>query len=293
MVSHKSNLDIYKATRKIASKSLANALRTIMSRKSVSEVGLRGEWLKELRKHSEIFPDGWYMPPPHGIGVLFATDENPRRINFKTLRTKNYWPREDIVLNKKNGMLVVYASPVNRDGGIIGDFGLTIYLGEKSEIRNHLRNCFNTVYQIFENLETGTTLSEFYNSSEILFAKKGLVNNWWLSRSDPTGINMGHTIPSTYEGWSNKEVKVLQRGDWKKVCSLISGKREFINAREQAKIKPGMALSVEPRLKIKNDLKTPSGWFHAVALFKEKGGKELLTGFDEIFRLTGMNYMLL
>src|SRR3989338_9581860 len=101
------NLDICKQTRKAAADSLKNAFEKVLNNNQpISEVDLRDMWLLELRKHQEIFPDGWYTPPPHGIGVLFGTPENTKRINFPTLRTKDYWPRDDVFLDKKDGIIV-------------------------------------------------------------------------------------------------------------------------------------------------------------------------------------------
>jgi hypothetical protein len=72
---------------------------------------------------------------------------------------------------------------------------------------------------------------------------------------------------------------------------MISKKRKFVNTVEDLKIKPPMAITIEPRSKIKGKKESPLISFHAIMLIKEKGNRELLTNYDRIFKLTGMNYM--
>ena len=132
-------LTICKDTRQIGAKALASALTQLLNQNNpISEVLLRDVWLMELRKYQSVFPDGWYEPPPHGIGVLLGTDEDIERVSPKSLRIHDYWPREDIFLDRKKGIIFVYISPVDKNTGIIGDFGLTIYFGKNLNIRNHL-----------------------------------------------------------------------------------------------------------------------------------------------------------
>src|SRR5436309_1790576 len=108
-------LEVCKQTRKIAANSLYNALSSLLNAKqSISEVLLRDVWLTEMRKNKNIFQDGWYDPPPHGIIVLFGDDKNVERVNFKSVRPEKFWPRENIFLDKKNGIAFLYASPVDK-----------------------------------------------------------------------------------------------------------------------------------------------------------------------------------
>lgn len=52
---------------------------------SGSEVGLRNKLQKALAECPEFLPEGWYVPPPAGIGILF---ENPgsSRSKYPTFR---------------------------------------------------------------------------------------------------------------------------------------------------------------------------------------------------------------
>ncbi|MBI3092783.1 MAG: hypothetical protein HYZ02_00945, partial [Candidatus Levybacteria bacterium] len=104
--------------------------------------------------------------------------------------------------------------------------------------------------------------------------------------------NYGHTIPGLLPEWNKKEINILNTENFQKIIKLINEGRRFVNAHEEIIIKPGLAFTIEPRALPKNNSKMPTIYFHTIALFKEGGGKELLTDFDEIFKLVGMSYML-
>lgn len=55
-------------------------------------------------------------------------------MNYKSLRPVEMHPRNDIMLNKQTGIIYVYASPVDKKTGMIGDWGMTIYFGRDPEI---------------------------------------------------------------------------------------------------------------------------------------------------------------
>ncbi len=159
-------------------------------------------------------------------------------------------------------------------------------MGKSRQIQNHLRQCLDTIGEVFEKAEIGMSFASLYNIANKLFAKEKLDNGGWLSISDPAGINMGHTIPFIDSRGS------LKSHDWPEIAGLISQSRIFVNAVEKTKIQPSMAFTIEPRLKnIKND-RLPTVFFHTIVQIKKDGQKELISDFDEIFKLSGMNYML-
>lgn len=290
------NLKICKQTREIAAQTLYTALKKLLeSEKPISELMLRDEWLKELRKHDNIFPDGWYMPPPHGIAVLFSNENDFTRINHKSLRPQEKWSRENIYLNRQNGILYLFAGPVDRRSGIIGDFQITLYLGNNVEIKELLKTCFLMDKQIFEYANVGMKLSQIATYANTLMKQKGMITEI-ISKTDITGINnIGHTIPVPVNEWTSDEQAEFIKGsvNWQKIKEIINHKRIFTNTNENYILKPGGALTIEPRPKYIKKRHLPSSIsFHTIALFKENGEKELLTDFDELFRLVGMNYML-
>lgn len=270
-------LEICKQTRKIAENAFEKAFAKIVASTSkISEKDFADIWLSELGKSSKIFPNGWYQPPPRGIGVLFATDNAPERVTFPTLRDKTYWPRDNVFLDRKNGLIVVYFSAVDKDTGIIGDFGKTIYLGKNQKLQSHIGKCHKMISSVFDLAQSGMTLCELYQKASELFEKNNLKNDWWISINDPTNINMGHTVPFAHENFKREDKKILKSNDWQAVCNFISRKRIFFNSQSSDKIEPPFALTIEPRLIDKTDKKLPPIFFHTIALFYANGTKEHL-----------------
>lgn len=287
-------LAICKHTRKIAANALYKALKkSLKSKKTISEVDLRDAWIKELRLHKEIFPEGWYVPPLYGIGVLFATENELDRVSQISLRLKESWSRRDISLDTKKGIALLYASPVNKTDFIIGDFGLTIYLGENQSIQKHLKTVLKINHSIFNYAKTGMALNSLNNYAYKIMEKKG---GFYRSANvnDKSTTDIGHSIPSTDEDWTKEELLIFKRkkSEWSAIKDIIATKRKFFNEAENFRKKPGFAFTIEPRPKVINNQELPTVFFHTIAIFHKNEKKELLTGFDKIFKLVGMDYML-
>lgn len=162
----KDELSICKSTREFASRAFSNSLKKLLIKKtSISEKDLAEEWLYQLRTNSKIFPEGWFIPPPHGITVLFGNDKRVERVCPKTIRLEEFWPRDYIYLDKNNGIALVYASPVDKKTGIIGDFGMAIYFGKDKRIQKYLKNCLKINKEIFNQIKAGKKFSEVSNSA--------------------------------------------------------------------------------------------------------------------------------
>lgn len=286
-------LEICKQTRKFTARSLHTVLKKLLAtNRPISEVMFRDAWLTELRKNKNIFSDGWYDPPPHGIIVLFATDKHVTRLNFLSVRPEEKWPRDDIFLNKENGIAYVYASPVNKNSGVIGDFGMTLYFGKNKEIKDLLEICLDVDKQIFEAAQTGMQLGEIAEISRQMLKPYGMQNEFLAVTDKGTNV-LGHTIPDEFTSWSSKEKEILAKNNWELTKDIISKKRINVKDNELFVITRNSAITIEPRPKTieKPDLPKSLG-YHTIALFKEDGSKELLTDFDELFTLAGMNYMI-
>lgn len=285
-------LKIVAKTRAWAAQSFANVLNDLLqSGNQISEVVLRDCWLKKMRENPNIYPEGWYLPPPHGIGVLFGTETNYQRTNYQSLRPKNNWPKDNIFLDKNKGIIYVFFSPVDKSTGMIGDWGLTIYFGKNPDIIKHLKLCLQLNYQVLEHAQVGMTFSELTNFSNKLFLSKGL-NNDVASVTDAAGINIGHTVPWSYQDLTYEEMGIFKTGNWQKIINIISSKRKFLSLQEKLQIQSCMAFTIEQRLIKSNNNIIPMSSFHTIALFHD-GKKELLTNFEEVFKLVGMNYMLI
>lgn len=279
--------------RAIASDSLFIVLQKLLAKDTpISETLLRDNWLLEMQKDNRIFPKGWYEPPPFGITVLFATHTS-NRADFTNLRPKAYWPRDDVFLDRKEGYAYLFASPTARETAIAGDFSLNIYFGKNPTIIDHIKKSLEVDFKVYEFAQVGKTFSEVFLYAASLIEKLGMRNNI-VSVTDPDSLNIGHTIPFSYEDLSKHELEVLQSAEknWDDFTSLISKKRRFVNKREPLLIKSGMAFTVEPALKVIADNSIPMTMFHNTAVFHKNGQKELLRNFNEIFKLVGMNYML-
>lgn len=287
-------IDICKQTRAIAVETLASTLGDVLkSKEQVSEKKTVDWWLGKLRENETLFPDGWYTPPPHGICVLYGIAEQTSRQNYKNLRQEEVWPKEDVYLGGKNEMGYLFASPVDRKTGIIGDFGMTIYVGNKQEIKDHLKRCMEINRKIFDFLEVGKKFLEINTFAETLFAKYGLTNGV-VSTTDPAGKNLGHTIPGIYSDWTEREKNIFENGqtNWSSVKDLINKKRVFVNAVEETVVEPNMAITIEPRLTTIDNPSIPMGSFHTIGVINDDGSKEFLTNFDQIFDVVEMDYMM-
>lgn len=123
-------------------------------------------------------------PPPHGMSIIFSSDDNFERTNFQSFRWEKYWPSSTSFLDRKKGIIVTYASPVDKKTGIIGDFGLTLYLGKSIKIKNHFTWILDSQKKIFSYAEIGMSFKDVYLYAESLFKKMGLSNDWWINITD-------------------------------------------------------------------------------------------------------------
>jgi phosphoribosylformylglycinamidine cyclo-ligase len=131
-------------------------------------------------------------------------------------------------------------------------------------------------------------LSDVNKLAPRILKNNNLQNAGWISYNDPTGINFGHTIPFTGKDHAKKSVSK----PWNETLEYISKQRKFLNAIEQTKIIPGLAFTIEPRMDDPNNPKIPRAYFHTILQIHENGEKEFLAEFDELFTLSGMDYML-
>lgn len=285
---------ICKKTRVYAQHTLYRVLKDIIGLVGKpSEVEIRDQWLVEMRKHPDLFPEGWYSPPPQGVGILAGSDADGDacRVNFASLREQDKWPRPDIRLDLKNGLLFVYASPFDRNTGIIGDFGLTLYFGDAPKIQTHLRQCLRIVRQVFDFVQVGQTFAEIAAYQKQLITKAGL-NNEIVCVTDPAPADdFGHTIPFVMEDPTPNESELLIKGDYDAIKTMISKKRVFGRAGESLTVQSGMAFTIEPRPRVIADPSVPMVYFHTICVLYENGDKELLTGFDDLLQLAGMDYL--
>ena len=258
----------------IATKALADVGDT-------SEAQVRDAILSEMAKYTELYPNGWYDPPPGGVAVLFA-DTPFERLQFDSLRDPKFFPSTTSVFGRESvGMF--YLSPIDRATGMIGDIGCSMYRGDDPKIRDHIRVCHDGVHAVCENAEVGMRFCDQYTFAMDLFHKNGKKVGWMTTTHDPLKVNLGHTIP----GLLGDE---LPQNSFESLKEAICSRRVYTNAEEQFQIPPTCAFTLEARL---TDLeeKLPNIFFHFTVTFSE-GEKHILGDFDDIFRVVGMDYML-
>lgn len=288
-------IEICKQIRELTSKALFDVLEPIIKENQApSEAEIRDLWLAQLRKNNAIFEDGWYSPPPHGVGLLIGSDNDgaTSRLNFGNLRRESVWPRADILLNTKNGIIFAYASPFDKKTGIIGDFQTTLYFGKKQEIIDHLILCRGIVQQIFDFASPGITFSQIAAHMGGIAHAHGLNNEIeYIANPAPADDVAGHTVPFVDENMTDSESATLAAGDYELIKQMISQKRQFVRNSNSKVITAGMAFTIEPRPRVANNPNIPMVSFHTICAIHENGTKELLTNFDKLFCLCGMGYM--
>jgi Metallopeptidase family M24 len=283
-------LDACIATRKIATDTFTETLREVLATTNpVSEVMVRDMWLEKLRRYESIFPEGWYTPPPHGMFVQFATDSDISRIYRKSNRPPEAWPRDDIFLDRDRGIVSAYTSPVDRTTGMIGDFGITLYFGNKPEIKHLIKQLLEIDRLLFDKVAVGMEISAIATECAKLLKNRGLYNAV-ASPNDPAGTNIGHGIPASSTGWSQAELKILRSDDWQAAADMIAGKRFFMSTAENHRITANEAFTIEPRPLVKGRPELPMINLHTIVIIKN-GRKRQVTGFDKLFDLAGMDYM--
>jgi len=246
-----------------------------------SEIEIGEKILFEVKNHNELFSEGWYSPPPFGVSILL--DKKPfKRLEYVSLRNSDFWPKEDLFLEKESvGM--IFFSPVDCKTNMIGDIGFTLYKGNNEEIKKHIKKSYETILEIAKKAQVGMTFSELCFFMDDLIKDRFEITKWITKHSDPIGMNLGHTIPGSYEninfGKSFEEIK-----------NTITKGRIYIKEIENFKIPETCAFTVESRLKDIHKSYLPSVYFHFIVCFN-KGEKTILENFSQIFKQVGMDYM--
>ncbi len=274
-------IDAVVHTRKTAEQIAVESLGDLLG---ISEAGLRDKILTEIGRNTEIHSEGYYSPPPGGIGVIF--DQAPfSRLKYDSLRNPDFWPKDNIFFEKETvGM--VYFSPVDRNTSMIGDIGFTFYTGDNIEIQKHIMKCHSAILGIAEHSQIGMKFSELCLYASNYFKKSGLkMTKWTAKNSDPNqSINLGHTIPGSFED------NLVFGETFDKVKETIRVKRVPFIDTENFTIPATCAFTVESRLEDLGNPGLPSVHFHFIVCF-DKGKKTILKNFDKIFEAVGMDYM--
>jgi hypothetical protein len=277
-------IGIIQRTREIAAVALADALDYRLE--ASSERAIRDRWIQIIGKTASLCPEGWYQPPPTGASILIGHPEDGfARMNYDSLRNPAIWPRNDISL-RDDSLIYAYASPIDRNTGLIGDIGLTLYRGTDQSIRDYLLTCLEVTVRIACFAEVGMELRELFNYAQRQIEGAHLSNQTSSTRSGTA--NIGHTIPWTYEEYSDEAKRYLEQGSACDMRDVISKARVSINDSATLCIQPTMAFTVEPQIASST---APLCSYHVIVAFSE-AKKITSPSFESLFKAFSMeDYM--
>jgi len=271
------NISTCLQTRALASRAVGKVLK---STGGISEGEFAEKLSVEFRTQKNLYPGGWYDPPPNGIGILFADQRSFKRLSYDNLRKEEYWPKKEVKLGE-NTVGMVYASPVDKKSGVIGDTGFSFYKGQDKKIKQQLSRVLKVVKKAAKFAQVGMEFRELHEQAQKLFAKEALNNGRTVTYADEVGTNLGHTIPWTYEDPIESEQAVISGNSFERLKNLISSKRVNLNSQETFRTPENIVFTFEARLEDSNDSQMPSVFYHLLVLFKE-GKQEIISGFEDL-----------
>lgn len=252
-----------------------------------SELDLKDRWLRHLQTHLHFHDHGWYSPPPDGIICSFGkVSDNYAALRTPSFRTPSSWPAQ--TEHDVEDISLVYASPIDRASNLIGDWGLSIYSGSKSDIKEHFENTLRATLYVAQSARSGMSFKELYTIALETGMRHGLSSTNVQSISDKVGTNIGHTIPLSYADTPNHEkIENAKSNDERR--DAISAARIFINDKETKVIEDNMAFVIEPRYSTD---KYPDILFHMTLIFIN-GEKEICHEYRPALEVAGMQHLML
>ncbi len=232
-----------------------------------SELDLKDRWLRHLQTHLHFHDHGWYSPPPDGIICSFGNVSD----NYAALRTPSFRT----------------PSSIDRASNLIGDWGLSIYSGSKSDIKEHFENTLRATLYVAQSARSGMSFKELYTIALETGMRHGLSSTNVQSISDKVGTNIGHTIPLSYADTPNHEkIENAKSNDERR--DAISASRIFINNEETKIIEDNMAFVIEPRYSTD---KYPNILFHMTLIFIN-GEKGICHEYRPALEVAGMQHLM-
>lgn len=185
---------------------------------------------------------------------------------------------------------MIYASPIDRATGVIGDWGGTIYRGDDSAARAHFQNCLVAMEQALDRIAPGMQFREVHDIAQSIFKERHLTNRRTVTLTDRIGTNIGHTIPWSYENPTEGEMILIRGGRFDPLKDAISRKRIYVNRKETFVIPGTIAFTLEARLEDLENPNLPNVFFHYIVTF-ENSSKKILANFNIVFEAVGMDYL--
>ncbi len=262
-------------------KAFATAKEQRLSEKALTDLGL-----SRIRQDINLYEDGWYVPPPHGIITIFGKKSNGyARVNQPSFRPESQWPKSDLYYDPED-IVLFYASPIDRKTGLIGDFGLSLYGGSDKAVKDHFETVLKATLHIAAHARPGMSFCELYEFAMDHGKSQGFQNNI-ESSADKTGTNIGHTIPGSFATDPACNA-IAQAKTYDEVKDAIRANRVFVNGASEQTIEPDMAFTIEPRFSTDT---MPNTMFHMTMIFEGRQ-KRICHGFRPIMERAGMDYLL-
>lgn len=245
--------------RRLAFEAFERTLAEFYGRPRVTEVGFRDAWLARLRESGAVTANGWYEPPPLGMAVLFADEDDPSRIGFESLRLPDCAPspRE---ADWSRGLMYAYCSPVHRASGLAGDFAVTLYFGRRPDLLAHFRRAFSVTRALLGEIGEATRSRALLDRSQALFGEAGLQNTI-ASVTDSVPLDLGHSLPRL----DGSRAEAPRELDAATIAELRAGRR-FVSTSVDWLLAAAGQVTIEPQLVAADRTDLPQVSFHYVAV---------------------------
>jgi hypothetical protein len=270
---------IQNRARSIAFETFRATLEELLGVNGVTERRFRDEWLARLAEHPDVTLNGWYDPPPSGVAVLFATEDDPTRTQFSSLRPTKLWPGET-ALDSRRGILYAYCSPLSLSDGLAGDFQVTLYFGARSRVRDQFRHVIDATYTVIAEIAPDTRSRPLFERSEEVFARRGLRSNV-VSITDAVPVDLGHSLPALKRSPDAPRTLTAEEQD------VVRRQRLFISAASDWLLADAGQVTIEPRLFLVADRSLPQVNVHYVVGVAD-GEVAVLNECDELHRQFGL-----
>jgi hypothetical protein len=236
--------------RQLAFETFSITLQELLGRNGITEEYFRDAWARRLCESQQLTSNGWYDPPPGGMAVFFGHDNSTKPFGFASLRPQHFWP-SNRTIDWNHGLMYAYCSPIHIPDGMPGDFGITLYFGNDSNVRSQFRAALAVTRQLISEITPGTMARTLFRRSEILFADVGMRNNV-VSVTDSVPVDLGHSLPRVQlpELGNNRQLKESAK-------RAVEKGRLFISESTDWPLSDVMQFTIEPNLVSVNDLRLP------------------------------------
>jgi hypothetical protein len=249
--------------RRLAFATFEETLSELHGRPGVTEVGFRDAWHARLRAIDALTTNGWYEPPPLGMAVLFAGEDDPSRISFESLRLPRYAPGPETI-EWSRGLMYAYCSPLHRTSGLAGDFGVTLYFGDRSDVRAHFRRAFAVTRDLLAEIGPRMRSGQLLERSQALFEEAGLTNTI-ASVTDSVPLDLGHSLPKL----DRSALDGRRELDGTTIAALRNGRR-FVSESADWALSREDQVTIEPQLVALGKPELPQVSFHYVVAMTEE-----------------------